>query len=136
MMSNGASVNPPDMFGKPNVANAPAEVDEALHTSAGLRSLHKRFHALADRLPGWRGRRLRDVPPVVLLDAVGLTLMEDTSETRQDWSGQQRRVKKNVFRMLAWGLCWLRSSLLYEFPQLRIHYRFTRRFNRPAHRSP
>jgi transposase-like protein len=83
-----------------------AELDEALHTSVGLRSLHKRFHALADRIPGWRGRRLRDVPPVVMLDAVWLTLMVDTDETRQDRSGRQRRVKKRVKQavMIALGI--------------------------------
>jgi transposase-like protein len=82
------------------------QVDAALHSSVGLRSLHERFHALAAGVPGWHSRRLREVPPVVLLDAVWLTRMEETGAVRRDARGRRRRVKQRVKQpvMIALGI--------------------------------
>lgn len=82
------------------------QVDEALHSSVGLRSLNERFHRLAAQLPGWNSRRLRRVPPVVVLDAVWLTCMEPTGELRRDRTGRQRLIKKRVKKpvMIALGM--------------------------------
>lgn len=82
------------------------EVDEALKTSVGLRSLNQRFHTLAPRVPGWRSSWLRDVPPVVMLDAIWLTWMEKTGQVKPDRSGRQRPIKKRVKQpvMIALGI--------------------------------
>lgn len=81
-------------------------VDAALKTSVGLRSLNKRFHMLAGRVPGWRSRRLEDVPPVVMLDAIWLTVLEETREVKPDRSGRHRPVKQRVKQpvMIALGI--------------------------------
>lgn len=82
------------------------EVDEALKTSVGLRSLNERFHAVACRVPGWRSRWLQEVPPVVMLDAVWLKVMEETGQVKRDKLGRRRRTKKRVKKpvMIALGI--------------------------------
>jgi transposase-like protein len=81
-------------------------VDNALKTSVGLRSLNERFQAVVSQVPGWRSRWLQDVPPVVMLDAVWVTLMEETGEIKRDKLGRQRSVKKRVKKpvMIALGI--------------------------------
>jgi transposase-like protein len=82
------------------------EVDEALKTSVGLSSLSERFQAIARQVPGWRSDWLQDVPPVVMLDAVWLTLMEETGIVKRDKLGRRRSVKKRVKKpvMIALGV--------------------------------
>lgn len=82
------------------------EIDAALSTSVGLRSLNERFHAIAAQVPVWHTRGLQDVAPVVMVDAVWLTRMEETGEIRRDQAGRQRPVKKRVKRpvMIALGI--------------------------------
>jgi hypothetical protein len=64
------------------------EIDAALTTSVGLRSLNERFHAIAAQVPVWHTRGLQDVPPVVMMDAVWLTRMEETGEIQRDRAGR------------------------------------------------
>lgn len=68
-----------------------AALAEALHTSVGLRTLNERLQMLRERLPG--SGVLRSVPPVVVLDAIQVTLLADTGEHRIDKGGRQRSVK-------------------------------------------
>lgn len=73
-----------------------AELDNALRTSLGLRSLNERLHQVAAQVPAWYERWLEEVPPVVVLDAVWVTLLQDTPEIRPDCRGRRRRVKARV----------------------------------------
>jgi hypothetical protein len=73
-----------------------AELDNTLQTSLGLRSLNDRLRQVAAQVPAWYERWLEDVPPVVVLDAVWLTLLRETPEFRRDRRGRRRRVKARV----------------------------------------
>jgi putative transposase len=70
------------------------ELDAGVGTSVGLRSLNERLHRLAEQLPAWQTRWLRDVPPVVMLDAIWVTLLEPTERRKRDKLGRQRIVKQ------------------------------------------
>jgi transposase-like protein len=72
------------------------ELDEAWQTSVGLQTLNKRFHGLAQQVPAWRAKQLQQAPPVVMLDAVWVTVMCPTHEVKRDKLGRRRRVKKRV----------------------------------------
>jgi len=45
-------------------------------------------------VPDWREKELQDIPPVVRLDGLWVTLMFDTEETKKDSLGRQRVVKR------------------------------------------
>lgn len=83
-----------------------AQLDAGISTSFGLRSLSARLHQLAAQVPAWQARWLKDVPPVVMLDAIWVTLLETTEQEHTDRSGRQRRVKarRHVPVMLALGV--------------------------------
>jgi putative transposase len=70
------------------------ELDESLQSSVGLRGLSERFHQIAEQVPNWQRRFLEDVPEVVALDAIWVTLLEETEEVKRDKKGRKRRVKK------------------------------------------
>lgn len=70
------------------------ELDAGVGTSVGLRSLNERLHRLAEQLPAWQRRWLSDVPPVVMLDAIWVTVLEPTEQRRRDKLGRQRIVKR------------------------------------------
>ena len=69
-------------------------VDAKLGGSVGLRTLNERMHELARLAPEWQKEKLKDVPPVVRVDGLWVTLMFDTKETKKDRLGRQRVVKK------------------------------------------
>ena len=71
-----------------------AEFDAGISTSVGLRSLNDRLHALGEELPAWRNKWLQKPPPVVMLDAIWVTVMQDTDEVRKDKRGRRRVVKQ------------------------------------------
>jgi len=70
-----------------------AELDNGLQSSLGLRSISERLHALARRLPQWR---IATVPPVVMVDAIWVRLMQPSDERRSDRQGRRRVVKRRV----------------------------------------
>jgi putative transposase len=70
-----------------------ARIDALLQSSVGLRTLNKRIHAMAQLVPEWRQRPLDEVPPVVRVDGIWLTLMKDTGEKQTDTLGRERAVK-------------------------------------------
>ena len=69
-------------------------VDRKLGGSVGLRTLNQRMHELAELAPRWQAEELADVPPVVRVDGLWVTLMFDTKEKKKDKLGRQRVVKK------------------------------------------
>jgi transposase-like protein len=71
-----------------------AQVDVQLQSSVGLRTLNKRIHQMGQLVPAWRERVLDDIPPVVRVDGIWLTLMKDTEEKKKDVLGRQRIVKQ------------------------------------------
>ena len=58
-------------------------VDAKLGGSVGLRTLNRRVHELAELVPHWQAEELEDVPPVVRVDGLWVTLMFDTKETKK-----------------------------------------------------
>ena len=81
-------------------------VDDKLSSSVGLRTLNQRVHELAGLVPRWRKAVLEDVPPVVRVDGLWVTLMFDTKEKKRDRLGRQRVVKeaKKVPILVAQGV--------------------------------
>ena len=78
------------------------EIEEQLHTSAGLRKLNTVVQTVATVLPG----RLKQIPPIVMLDAIWVTLLEDTETIKTDRRQRRRRVKarQKVCVLVALGL--------------------------------
>jgi Transposase, Mutator family len=78
------------------------ELGERLGTQVGLRTLNACVGTVSAPL----GLALTSVPPVVMLDAIWLTLLTDTSHTQPDRLGRQRRVKARhkVCVLVALGL--------------------------------
>lgn len=69
-------------------------VDHKLGGSVGLCTLNRRMHKLARLVPQWQEAELEDIPPVVRVDGLWVTLMFDTKEKKRDKLGRQRVVKK------------------------------------------
>jgi len=78
------------------------EIGETLTTQVGLRKLNTLVQDV--RVP--LDLQLTSVPPVVMLDAIWVTLLEDTSAVQTDQSGRQRGVKmrQKVAVLVALGL--------------------------------
>jgi transposase-like protein len=70
------------------------EVDAGIGTSVGLRSLNERLHQIAAQLPTWQTRWLDDVPPVVMVDAIWVPIVEPTEQRQRDRLRRQRLVKR------------------------------------------
>lgn len=68
-------------------------VDARLSSSLGLRTLNKRVRQLAGLVPHWRQGSVDAVPPVVRVDGIWVTLMEETGEVKKDRLGRRRGVK-------------------------------------------
>jgi putative transposase len=81
-------------------------LDRKLGGSVGLRTLNQRMHELAGLVPPWQEEDLEDVPPVVRVDGLWVTLMFDTKEKKRDKLGRQRVVKqaKKVPLLVAQGV--------------------------------
>jgi transposase-like protein len=69
-------------------------VDRKLGGSVGLRTLNQRVHALEGLVAQWQEEEVADVPPVVRVDGLWVTLMFETKEKKRDKLGRQRVVKK------------------------------------------
>ena len=69
-------------------------LDARLASSVGLRTLNERIRKMAQLVPGWREKPLGDVPPVVRMDGIWVTLMVATGEVVQDRLGRHRQVKQ------------------------------------------
>jgi hypothetical protein len=69
------------------------EIDEVWQISVGLQTLNQRFHALVKDTPVWQTEWLTEVPPIVMMDAVWVTVMCPTEKIERDKLGR-RRVKK------------------------------------------
>lgn len=68
-------------------------VDARLNSSVGLRTLNERVREMAQLVVPWQQRYLEDVPPVVRVDGIWLTLMKRTGEVKEDRLGRKRAVK-------------------------------------------
>jgi transposase-like protein len=68
-------------------------VDTRLKSSVGLRTLNERVRQMAQLAGPWRQSPLEDVPPVVRVDGIWVTLMRDTEEVKKDRLGRNRAVK-------------------------------------------
>lgn len=71
-----------------------AELSERWGTSVGLRSVNERVHKMARIAGEWQEREWTSCPPVVMLDAIWITVMRVTDRVRVDALGRQRRVKE------------------------------------------
>jgi putative transposase len=71
-----------------------AQIDAQLQSSVGLRTLNERIHQMGKLVPKWREQVLEEIPPVVRVDGIWITLMQDTEEKKKDALGRQRRVKR------------------------------------------
>lgn len=78
------------------------EIGDQIGISVGLRKLNEVVHGI--QIP--HGIELTSVPPVVLLDAIWVTLLEDTGEARPDTKQRQRSVtaRRPVCVLVALGL--------------------------------
>jgi putative transposase len=68
-------------------------LDARLKSSVGLRTLNERVRQMAQLVGPWRQRRLKEVPPVVRVDGIWITLMTETGERKTDRLGRERAVK-------------------------------------------
>lgn len=77
-------------------------IGDQLGTQVGLRKLNEVVH----RVPAPVESPLRSVPPVIMLDAIWLTLLEPTGATQRDRAGRLRtvRAKEKVCLLVALGL--------------------------------
>src|SRR5574341_863177 len=84
-----------------------AEVSDALGSAVGLRALNERLQAVKAQVWG----ELSTIPPILLLDALWVTVLRPTGELRRDTRGRWRAVKakRKVAVLVALGV-WGRSG--------------------------
>jgi len=99
-----------------------ADLDERLSSSVGLRSLNQRVLALGSDPGSFPWLKKGEVPPVVRVDGIWITVMFATGETKTDRMGRKRAVKqaKKVPILAAQGvwpdtgrtqlLAWMRAE--------------------------
>jgi transposase-like protein len=68
-------------------------LDARLRSSVGLRTLNARVRQMARLVLPWREKGVKDMPPVVRVDGIWVTLMRPTGEVREDRLGREREVK-------------------------------------------
>lgn len=90
-------------------------LDARLKSSVGLRTLNERVRQMAQLVDPWRQRRLTDVPPVVRVDGIWITLMTETGEVKRDRLGRERAVKKGqkvpiLVAQGVWPVFWTAGS--------------------------
>lgn len=80
-------------------------LDMMLHSSVGLGTINNRLLSMADLVPIWHQQQA-EIPPVVRVDGVWMTLMEATGKTQIDQLGRHRQVKTGQKRpiLLAQGV--------------------------------
>jgi hypothetical protein len=78
------------------------EIGETMGTQVGLRKLNEVVHQVRSPVE----TPLRSVPPIIMLDAIWVTLLEPTGATAPDRAGRQRatKAKENVCLLVALGL--------------------------------
>ena len=69
-------------------------LDAKLSSSVGLRTLNERVRQIAGLVSGWQHEVLEEVPPVVRVDGIWVTLMVPTGEVKKDRLGRRRPVKQ------------------------------------------
>jgi transposase-like protein len=67
-----------------------SELNECLQTSVGLRALNERLQGIRQPMAGV----LSSVPPVVILDAIWVTVLHPTGQYKKDKRGRMRPVKQ------------------------------------------
>jgi len=77
-----------------------AELSERWGSPVGLRSINERVHRVAKVAGRWQKREWECCPPVVMLDGIWITILQETGEVRLDRLGRQRPVKKGERRPL------------------------------------
>jgi transposase-like protein len=70
------------------------DLDERLASSVGLRTLNQRVLALGAEAGSFPGLKPGEVPPVVRVDGIWITVMFATGETKTDRMGRKRAVKR------------------------------------------
>lgn len=78
------------------------EIGDQIATQVGLRKLNEVVHNVETITP----LQLTSVPPVIMLDAIYVTLLQDTTISHEDTLGRQRQVKEGhkVCVLVALGL--------------------------------
>src|SRR3990172_3732849 len=71
-----------------------SELGTMLHPSLGLRTLNERLQQMKMTVQG----ELKAVPPVVMLDAIWVTVLAPSGQVRQDSQGRRRSHKRKVKR--------------------------------------
>jgi transposase-like protein len=69
-------------------------LDARMSSSVGLRTLNERVRQIAELVPGWQDEVLEEIPPVVRVDGIWVTLMVPTGEVKEDSLGRRRLVKQ------------------------------------------
>lgn len=79
-----------------------SEIGNQAHTQVGLRKLNEVVQDVPNPVPV----ELTSVPPIIMLDAIWVTLLQDTGETQKDKIGRKQRVKSRnkVCILVALGL--------------------------------
>lgn len=72
-----------------------ADLDQRLSSSVGLRTLNQRVLELGGQEHSFAGVQKGEVPPVVRVDGIWLTVMVASGETHTDQSGRRRAVKQD-----------------------------------------
>jgi len=77
------------------------EIGETMGTQIGLRKLNEVVHHIRPAVE----MTLSSVPPVIMLDAIWMTLLEPTGATQTDRAGRQRptKGKEKVCLLVGWG---------------------------------
>lgn len=96
------------------------ELSEWLSSSVGLRTINQRLQAVKKQVWG----ELSTVPPILLLDAIWVTLLRPTGEMRRDKQGRRRpvKVKRRVAVLIALGV-WGRSGKFWTGSWRRMNRR-------------
>jgi transposase-like protein len=78
------------------------ELSDLLGSSVGLRALNERLHTIKQHLRG----ELSTIPPILLLDAIWVSVLKPTGEIRPDRRGRRRAVKarRKVAVLVALGV--------------------------------
>ena len=78
------------------------EIGETMGTQVGLRKLNEVVHQVNSPVE----MTLRSVPPIIMLDAIWMTLLEPTGATQTDRAGRRRttKAKEKVCLLVALGL--------------------------------
>jgi putative transposase len=77
-----------------NLRQIKDKYDGKIGGSLGLRTINSRICDVSKLVPIWQQTKIEDLPSVVRVDGIWITLMKVTGEYRQDKQGRRRKVKK------------------------------------------